>query len=161
VADGDSGGGVREFDEYGTEELLEQARANAQAALIATIRFLQQQGIPVEKWTESIGHTFALGWEAAEGWDDAGEFLDSMLTNLRAIGADVVEADLGNDHARAVIEGFPDPDLCALFEVDQATVAKFHDASAAIARDIGLTWSWDLDDAGRTRISVDKPAAGA
>src|SRR4051812_55811 len=111
---------IRDYNEYSTEELLEQARANAQAALIATIRFLQQQGISVDKWTESIGHTFARGWEAAEGWDDAGEFLDSMLANLRAIGANVVEADLEKTKAQAVIEGFPDPDLCALFEVDPA-----------------------------------------
>ncbi len=155
------GDGIREFDEYSNEELLEQARANAQAALIATIRFLQQQGIAVDKWTESIGHTFAKVWEAAEGWDDAGEFLDSMLTNLRAIGANVVEADLAKGKSQAVIEGFPDPDLCALFEVDPATVAKFHDASAAIATDLGLVWKWNLEETGQTRISVEKPSSDA
>jgi hypothetical protein len=82
-----------------------------------------------------------------------------MLTNLRAIGANVVEADLSKTKANAVIDGFPDPDLCALFEVDPATVAKFHDASAAIATDLGLVWSWNLEPTGETRISVETPAS--
>jgi len=157
----ETGGGIREYADYTTEELLEQARANAQAALIATISFLKQQGVPVEAWTESIGHTFARGWEAAEGWDDAGEFLDSMLTNLRAMGANVLEANLKNGKAEAVIEGFPDADLCALFDADPAVVAKFHDASAVIARDLGLLWDWTLGEDGRTRITVEVPAASA
>jgi hypothetical protein len=156
-----SGGGFREYDDYTTEELLEQARANAQAALIATIGYLRQQGLPIESWTDSIGHTFARGWEAAEGWNDAGEFLDSMLTNLRAIGADVLDADLGNAKAAATIKGFPDAELCALFETDPATVAKFHDASAVIARDLGLVWSWNLDDEGKTHITVERPSTSA
>jgi len=157
----EKGGGIREYDDYTTEELLEQARANAQAALIATVGFLQELEIPIDSWTQSIGVRFARGWQTDEGWDDAGEFLDSMLTNLRAIGANVVEADLGDAEATAMIEGFPDPDLCALFEVDQALVAKFHDASGAVAGDIGLVWSWILESDGKTRLKVERPTNSA
>lgn len=151
-------GGIREYDDYTTEELLEQARANAQAALIATIGFLQELEIPIDSWTQSIGARFSRGWQTDEGWNDAGEFLDSMLTNLRAIGANVVEADLGEAEATALIEGFPDPDLCSLFDVDLATVAKFHDASGAVAGELGLIWTWSLEGDGKTRLKVVRPS---
>jgi len=155
--EGKTGGGIREYDDYTTEELLEQARANAQAALIATIGFLQELEIPIDSWTKSIGVRFSRGWQTDEGWNDAGEFLDSMLTNLRAIGANVVEADLGDAEATALIEGFPDPDLCALFDVDLAAAAKFHDASGAVAGELGLIWNWNFEGDGKTRLKVERP----
>jgi hypothetical protein len=71
----------------------------------------------------------------------------------------VIEADLGVAEASAVIEGFPDPDLCSLFEVDLATVAKFHDASGAVAGELGLIWSWCLEKDGKTRLKVTRPSS--
>jgi hypothetical protein len=152
-----NGSGIREYDQYASEELLDQARANAQAALIATVGFLEELEIPIDSWTQSIGVRFARGWQTDEGWSDAGEFLDAMLVNLRAIGATVDEAVLGDVKATAVIDGFPDLDLCALFEVDSASVAKFHDASGAIAGELGLIWTWSLESDGKTRITVERP----
>jgi hypothetical protein len=141
--------------EYTDAELLEQAKDNAQALLLATVAFLDERGIPPAGWAAAIGETFARGWGDVRPWD-AGEFLDAMLTNLRAFGATVVSAELGVDRAEAATTGFPDPDLCALLGVDPARADLFHDAATAIATPRGLRWNWHRGKDGVTRYVVER-----
>src|SRR5215213_4136586 len=145
--------------EYSDAELLEQARSNAQALILATVAFLEERGTPPVEWAAAIGETFARGWGDPRPWD-AGEFLDAMLTNLRALGAEVKQANLGVDRAEATISGFPDPELCALFGVDPPHAAVFHAAAAAIAAPRGLRWSWELEPDGITRFVVERVGEG-
>ena len=133
-------------EEYAVAELLEQAQANAQATVIATVAFLRERGIPLEEWTDVVGRRFARGWDEPRPWD-AGEFMDAMLTNLRSLGATVVSADLESDRAEAVTVGFPNPDLCVQLGVEVALAARFNDAAGVIARDRGLSWAWHLEGA--------------
>lgn len=144
--------------DYSDAELLEQARANAQALILATVAFLEDRGIPPLAWAASIGETFAAGWGETRPWD-AGEFLDAMLTNLRALGAEVIAVELGVDRAEATIAGFPDPALCALFGLEPARAAVIHNAAAAIAAPRGLTWTWEMGEDGATRFVVSRLAA--
>jgi hypothetical protein len=125
------------------DELLEQSQANAQAAIIATVAFLRDEGLSIEHWAHALGGTFALGWDDPRPWD-AGEFLDAMLTNFRSIGATVISSQIGDDIAEADIRDFPDLELCALFGVDPQQVALFNNATAVIASQRGLTWEWQL-----------------
>src|SRR5688572_13778378 len=145
--------------DYTDAELLEQARGNAQALILATVAFLEQRGIPPSEWAMAIGETFAAGWGEPRPWD-AGEFLDAMLTNLRALGADVVMVELGVDRAEAATTGFPDPDLCALFGVDPTRAAAIHDAAAAIGAPRGVRWSWALHADGTTRFLAERHDTG-
>jgi hypothetical protein len=145
--------------EYSAAELLEQAQSNAQALILATLAFLEERGIPPAEWATAIGEIFARGWGDPRPWD-AGEFLDAMLTNLRALGAEVKQTDLGVDHAEASISGFPDSELCALFGVDPSHVALFHGAAAAIAARRGLRWTWELEPDGVTRFVVERVGEG-
>jgi hypothetical protein len=146
-------------DEYSDAELLEQARANAQALILATVAFLAERGVPSEEWAAAIGETFARGWGDPRPWD-AGEFLDAMLTNLRALGAEVKRTEFGVDQAEATTTGFPDPELCALFGVDPSHVAVFHAAASAIAAPRGLRWTWELEADGVTRFVVERVGEG-
>jgi|SRR5215218_1550883 len=147
------------YAEYSDTELLEQARGNAQALILATMAFLEERGIPPEEWAAAIGKTFAHGWGDPRPWD-AGEFLDAMLTNLRALGAKVQQAELGVDQATAITTGFPDPELCALFGVDPSHAAIFHAAAAAIAAPRGLRWTWETEPGGATRFVVERVGGG-
>jgi hypothetical protein len=141
--------------DYTDAELLEQARGNAQALILATVAFLEQRGIPPSEWAAAIGETFAAGWGEIRPWD-AGEFLDAMLTNLRALGAEVIEVELGIERAAATITGFPDPALCELVGIDPERAAVIHDAAAPIAVPRGLTWTWQMGDDGVTHFQVER-----
>ncbi len=70
------------------EELLDLARANAQALIIATTGYLAQAGIPLEGWSGYLGQVFARSWDV---WmaGDPNAFLDAVLTNYKARGAQV------------------------------------------------------------------------
>lgn len=144
---------------YTDAELLEQARANAQALILATIAFLEANGVPPHEWAAAIGGSFSRGWGDVRPWD-AGEFLDAMLTNMRALGANVIEVTLDVDRAEASTCGFPDPDLCALLGVDQSRAGAIHDAAAAIAAPRGLHWTWRLEADGVTRFVVERQDQG-
>ncbi len=141
--------------DYSDTELLEQARGNAQALILATVVFLKERGIPPVEWAAAIGETFSRGWGEVRPWDPS-EFLDAMLTNLRALGAEVIETEFGADRAEATIRGFPDPELCALFAVDPSRAAIIHDAAAAIAAPRGLRWTWQIEPGGLTRFVVER-----
>jgi hypothetical protein len=141
--------------DYSDAELLEQARGNAQAVILATVAFLEARGLPPADWATAIGETFARGWGDIRPWD-AGEFLDAMLTNLRALGAVVDTVELGVDRAKATTTGFPDPELCALFGVDPSRAGVFHNAAAVIAAPRGLRWTWELESNGVTRFVVER-----
>jgi hypothetical protein len=119
------------------------------------VAFLKERGVPPAEWAAGIGGTFARGWGDPRPWD-AGEFLDAMLTNLRALGAEVKETELGVDQATATTTGFPDPELCALFGVDPSHAAIFHNAAAAIAAPRGLRWTWQVQPDGVTRFVVER-----
>ncbi len=143
--------------EYTDAELLEQARGNAQALILATIAFLDARGIAPDQWTAAIGESVSRGWGEPRPWD-AGEFLDAMLTNLRAMGAEVLSVELGVDRAEAATTGFPDPELCELLGVEPARAAEFHGAAAAIAAPRGLRWKWGIDSDGVTHYVVERVA---
>lgn len=135
------------FAEYPVEELLEQAQANGQAAILATIRFLKQRGIPIDDWTASLGETFATAWSADDAWA-VDEFMDAMLVNFRSLGAVVAEVDLRIDQANALVTGFPDLDLATELGVEAADADRYHDATVLLARRHGIDWSWSRDDDG-------------
>jgi hypothetical protein len=129
------------YADYTAEELLEQAQQDAQATIMATALFLHQKGISLDEWSAFLGKTFALAWGDTVPWE-AGEFLDAMLTNQRALGATVVSAELGVDEAKAIVEGFPSTELSELFSIDPALTVRYNDAAKVIAAKIGLTWEW-------------------
>lgn len=54
------------YADYSSEELLEQAQANAQAALIGTVAFLQERSLPAAEWAATLGRLFAIEWADTE-----------------------------------------------------------------------------------------------
>jgi hypothetical protein len=129
------------YAEYTVEELLEQARQDAQATIMATALFLHQKGVSLDEWTAFLGKTFALVWNDSVSWE-AGEFLDAILTNQRALGATVVSAELGIDEAKAIVTGFPSTEMSELFSVDPGLSVRYNDVAKVIAAKIGLAFEW-------------------
>lgn len=143
--------GMNERNES-TEELLDLARANAQAVIIATTGYLVQTGLPLDGWSAYLGSVFANSWDDSMAGDPEA-FLAAVLTNYKALGANVVSTTFENGRAEAVITGFPDEALCEELDSDCSLVLAYHDLGAVVAERLGLTWWWGTDE-GRTVLVV-------
>lgn len=145
------------FEEYTDAELLEQAQANAQAIILASLAFLEQAGVSPAAWARSVGASLERAWGEPRPWD-AGEFLDAMLTNYRALGAVVHEANLAPKRATATFSGVLSPELAELLGVAPETAAAFHGIGERIAGPRGLKWS-ARGDARLTHVTVERAGA--
>lgn len=132
------------------EELLDLARANAQALIIATTGYLAQAGIPLEGWSGYLGNVFANSWDDSMAKDPRA-FLEAALTNYQALGAQVVSTTFEEGRAEAVITGFPSDELCAELEADCSLAEAYNDLGAVVAERLGLTWWWG-SSGGRTTL---------
>lgn len=128
-----------------TGELLDLARANAQALIIATTGYLAQAGIPLEGWSAYLGSVFANAWDESMV-NDPEAFLQAVLTNYQTLGATIVSTTIEEHRAEAVISGFPDDDLCAELDADCSLALAYHDLVAPVAERLGLTWWWGTSD---------------
>lgn len=134
------------------EELLDLARANAQALIIATTGYLTQAGIPLEGWSGYLGQVFANSWDESMTGDPKA-FLDAVLTNYKAIGAQVHSTKTEAGRVEAVISGFPSQELCEELDADCSLAESYNDAAAHVAERLGLTWWWGTSD-GMTTLVV-------
>jgi len=135
-----------------TETLLEQSQQNAQGVILATIAVLDDLGLLPEAWADGLGERFSDAWGMEEVWEP-GDFLDAMLTNYRSLGASVDDVSITDEAASATISGFPDDELCDVFNVRPEDAMVFHRVAAEIARRRGLRWQWEpAEDA--TRLIV-------
>lgn len=125
-------------------DLIDHATHNLQALIAATMAFLGDRLIRTGEWTSFLGERFAGDWETEEHLDPEA-FLDGMLTNLQTLGAVAVETDFTSRPVTATLTGFPDPEICAAFDVPVETVASYLDTASAAAARHSLGWSWRLD----------------
>jgi hypothetical protein len=140
-------------DERSTEELLDLARANAQALIIATTGYLAQAGIPLEGWSGYLGTVFANSWDDSMA-NDPRAFIEAVLVNYRALGAEIVSTRFEIGRAEAVISGFPNDDLCAELDADCALAEAYNDLGAVVAERLGLTWWWGASDGLTTLVAT-------
>ncbi len=142
-------------DDDGAAELLEQAQLNAQAMIFATAAYLQQTRHSLDEWARSLGESFARAWDdGGEEWE-AGEFLEAMIVNFRALGATVLDSELGPDMAWVTMEGFPSEELAEALGIDVSLADRFNDTVNPIAGARGLTWRWEREGA-TTRYEVNR-----
>ena len=132
---------ANQVNKESVEELLDLARANAQALIIATTGYLAQAGIPLEGWSGYLGQVFANSWDDSMAGDPKA-FLDAVLTNYKAIGAQVHSTKTENSRVEAVISGFPNRGLCDELNADCSLAEAYNDAAALVAERLGLTWWW-------------------
>lgn len=131
-------------DEILAEDLLECLRGNSIALFLATIRFLEQREIPVGEWIDALGATYVHGWDLGQEWTPE-MFLEDILFNLEAFGGEAVEAEYGDDQARAVITQFPDPERLEYLGLEGVDGDGIYDVIRPIAAACGLDWSWRRD----------------
>ncbi len=140
--------------EYTDEELFEQSAFNAQALVLGTIQTLGTLEGGLDHWRAGIADVFARGWDLTRTWR-AAEILDALLTNYRAFGADIIEADLSAQPPTALISGLPDLDLAESLALEPNQIAELFTIGSLIVQRLGGTLAWEIDaETGDVRLSV-------
>lgn len=142
------------FAEYTDEEFLEQSQFNAQALLMAGVLALGDDDAMLETWIAGVAEVMARGWDTSREWT-AAEVLDGLLTNYRTYGGWVVESDLGEPHAAAIVADIPDVELAeAIGATDREADVLFRIGEQIVAR-LGRRMRWERDaDSGDVNIIV-------
>jgi hypothetical protein len=141
---------LNEVDEslaFTTDDELELLRGSSLAIILATIRFSQERGVDLREWTTSLSRAFAGGWDVSEPWSPE-EFIDAVLLNLQAFGADSPMAEYEDDSARARITAFPDYDRVEGMGLGDVPGDVLFDLFSEVAAACGLRWSWQRDEEG-------------
>lgn len=127
------------MDEFATEDVLQQAKGNAQAITSVTVAYLKSKGLPTDDYWSFVGEKFALGWEQLQG-KGALAAMRNFALNMVSIGAtlDALSGDEGR--AEAVLSDWPSPDM--LYGVDRGAVDGSLAVFDAIAHLLSLKYEW-------------------
>lgn len=131
-------------DSYTDEELLEQSQFNAQALLMASVAALGGGDESVERWAKGVADVFARGWDRDREWEPA-ELLDALLTNYRSFGANVIEADLLGEPARALVADLPDLELAESLGLGDEHADAIFRIGAHLVATLGRSLAWSRD----------------
>ena len=98
-----AGGGAAQGAEFTPEQVLRQAQGNATAAVLVTIAYLKERGLPVEEWVAYTGRRFAPAWEELRG-RGAAEAARVAALNLVSVGGTLVGLSGDAERAEALRE---------------------------------------------------------
>lgn len=142
------------FGDYTDTELLELSQFNAQALLMAGVLAIGDDEAVLETWIQGVAEVMSRGWDLSREWEPA-EVLDALLTNYRTYGGWVVESDLGQPHAAAIIADIPDLELAeSLGATDHEGDVLFRIGQHLAAR-LGRTMRWERNaDTGDVSVIV-------
>ena len=115
--------------------------------MLATIRFLQERGVDLTDWTRSLSESFARGWDTQEPWAPE-EFIDAVLLNLQAFGAESPMSEYTDTVARARITEFPDYERVAGMGLESVPGDVLFDLFGSVADACGLSWTWQREGEG-------------
>ncbi|MCO5214927.1 MAG: hypothetical protein M9953_08155 [Thermomicrobiales bacterium] len=140
--------------DFTDEELLELSQMNAQALLMAGVLALGDDDAVLDTWIEGVAEVMSRGWDTTRDWA-ADEIMDALLTNYRTYGGWVIEADLEEKRAAAIVADIPDVTLAeSLGATDREADVLFR-IGEVIVRRLGRRMLWKRqDDSGDVNIII-------
>ena len=130
---------------FTTEELLTYAQGNATAFILATIAYLEEQGLAVEDYVEFFGRTFAPGWEELR----ARPVVDVARTaamNAVSVGGNLRSLSGDETRAEVIIEGWPDEEISDVLGLERADAEAMWDSFQPIMEHLDIRYSWGHED---------------
>ena len=129
------------MDEFKRDEVLQQAKANAQALFVVTVGYITEKGLPLDEFSSYVGEKFTLGWEPLRG---RGALAAMRMFALNMVSVGGALESLSGDEARAeaTIAGWPSPDLLRGFGVSRDDADRAYAVFEAIAAVLGLKYEW-------------------
>jgi hypothetical protein len=129
------------MDKFTSDEVLEQAKANAQALFLVTLGYLKEKGLSVDEFSSFVGDKFTLGWDSLQG-KGALAAMRMFALNMVSVGG-TLESLTGNEaRAQAVIAGWPSPDLLKAFGASRDDADRTYSVFQPIAEVLELGYEW-------------------
>jgi hypothetical protein len=129
------------MNEFTKDEVLQQAKANAQALSLVTTGYFKEKGLPVDEFWSFVGEKFTLGWDPLKG-KGARVAMRTFALNMVSVGGTLESLSGDEARAEAVISGWPSPDLLQAFGGSQSDVDRMYAVFGPIAELLGLQYEW-------------------
>lgn len=145
---------IEALTDFSDEELLELSQMNAQALLMAGVLALGDDEATLQTWIEGVAEVMTRGWDTTQKWYP-NQIMDALLTNYRTYGGWVIEADLQDARAAAIVADIPDLALAeSLGATDREADVLFRIGEHIVTR-LGGRMHWKRDqDSGDVNIIV-------
>jgi hypothetical protein len=129
------------MDKFTSDEVLEQAKANAQALGLVAIGYVREKGLPVDEFLSFVGEKFTLGWESLKG-RGARVGMRMFALNMVSVGGTLESLSGDEARAEAVIAGWPSLDLLQAFGVSRGDADRIYAVFQPIADLLELRYEW-------------------
>jgi hypothetical protein len=153
------------------EVLLDGAQMTLSALLAGTMSFLKKRKIPIKDWVNYIGDQFEGSWGGLEG-EKVESVMEHLLTlEVLPMGAEVVSSKTAGGKTEVILTPLPSrkvlkkfgttpAELLGDFGVTAKEMASIYGMFAPAAKDIGLRFSYELDD-GKQVLMLEKAGSTA
>jgi hypothetical protein len=129
------------MDEFTKDEVLQQAKANAQALSLVAIGYMKEKGLPLDEFWSFVGEKFTLGWDSLKG-KGARVAIRVFALNMVSVGGTLESLSGDEARAEAVIANWPSPDLLQAFGVSGGDVDRMYAVFKPIADLLELGYEW-------------------
>jgi hypothetical protein len=142
---------------FTTEELLSSAQGNATAFVLSTIAYLKEHGLAVDDYVRFFGSKFAPGWEELR--DQPIAVARTVARNAVSVGGTLRSLSGDEEHAEAIIEGWPDEEISSTLGLRRAEGEAMWDSFYPIMEHIGIRYSWGHEEDGAVRLIFERRSA--
>ena len=139
---------------FTTEELLSYAQGNATAFILSTIAYLKEQGLAVDDYVRFFGSKFAPGWEELR--DQPIAVARTVARNAVSVGGTLRSLSGDEEHAEAIIEGWPDHEILGALGLRRVEGEAMWDSFDPIMEHIGIRYSWGHEEDGAVRLIFER-----
>jgi hypothetical protein len=129
------------MDEFTKDEVLQQAKANAQALFLVAIGYMKEKRLPLDEFWSFVGDKFTLGWDSLKG-QGARVAMRTFALNMVSVGGTLESLSGDEVRAEAIIADWPSPDLLQAFGASQGDVDGMYAVFKPIADVLDLGYEW-------------------
>jgi hypothetical protein len=140
--------------QFTTEELLSSAQGNATAFVLSTIAYLKEHDLAVDDYVRFFGNKFAPGWEELR--DQPIAVARAVARNAVSVGGTLQKLSGDEEHAEAIIEGWPDEEISATLGLQRGEGEAMWDSFDPIMEHIGIRYSWGHEEDGAVRLTFQR-----
>jgi hypothetical protein len=129
------------METFASDEVLQQAKMNAQALSLVALGYIREKGLPVDEFWKYVGDKFTLGWDSLRG-KGARVAMRTFALNMVSVGGTLESLSGDEARAEAVISDWPSPELLQGFGGSQGDVDQMYAVFGPIAEVLGLRYEW-------------------